>query len=145
MSFPEVGSWRPGRRKRWRDGTTASSGRFSPISANSFESAARLCGAPRNRERRRSDVTPSSITSAAVPVPPRSLQMVAPLRSGRRIAALLIGLVTLAALILIYVPWQQTVIGHGQVMVYSAMDRPQNVEAQIPGRLVEWRVQEGDL
>ncbi len=28
-------------------------------------------------------------------------------------------------------------------MVYSAMNRPQNIQAQIPGRLMEWRVQEG--
>ncbi|MES2461628.1 MAG: biotin/lipoyl-binding protein, partial [Armatimonadota bacterium] len=83
--------------------------------------------------------------AAALPELPRSLQMVAPQRSGRRIAAVLIGLFVLAALILIYVPWQQTVIGYGQVMVYSAMDRPQNVQAQIPGRLLEWRVQEGDV
>ena len=88
---------------------------------------------------------PMSVNPAGLLFQPRSLQMVTPHRSGRRIAALLIGLVTLAALILIYVPWQQTVIGYGQVMVYSAMDRPQDVEAQIPGRLVEWRVQEGDI
>lgn len=74
----------------------------------------------------------------------RSLQMVAPHKAGRRIAALLIGLLILAGAVLGYVPWQQTVIGHGQVIVYSAMDRPQDVEAQIPGRLVEWKVQEGD-
>jgi multidrug efflux pump subunit AcrA (membrane-fusion protein) len=76
---------------------------------------------------------------------PRSLRMVAPHKSGRRIAALLIGIIVIVALVLVYVPWQQTIIGYGQVMVYTAMDRPQNVEAQIPGRLVEWRAQEGDI
>ncbi|HVK05798.1 MAG TPA: biotin/lipoyl-binding protein [Armatimonadaceae bacterium] len=85
-----------------------------------------------------------SIAGEGSPPPPRSLAMVAARRSGRRVAALLVGLVALAVGVLAYVPWQQTVIGHGQVIVYSAMDRPQDVEAQIPGRLVEWRVQEGD-
>ena len=75
---------------------------------------------------------------------PRSLGLVAPHRSGRRIIALLLALVVVAVLVLVYVPWQQTVIGYGQVIVYSAMDRPQSVDAQIPGRLREWRVQEGD-
>jgi multidrug efflux pump subunit AcrA (membrane-fusion protein) len=69
--------------------------------------------------------------------------MVAPIRSGRRIAGVLLGIVAIIAACLIWVPWQQTVIGYGQVMVYSAMDRPQEVEAQISARLVEWRVQEG--
>ena len=74
----------------------------------------------------------------------RSLKIVAPHKAGRRIAFVLIGLVLLAAGILIWVPWQQTVIGYGQVIVYDAMNRPQEIEAQITGRLVKWNVQEGD-
>jgi membrane fusion protein, adhesin transport system len=44
---------------------------------------------------------------------------------------------------LIWIPWQQTVIGAGQVWVYSPMDRPQSIEAMVSGRLTEWRVSEG--
>lgn len=88
--------------------------------------------------------SPGLQTASESLLSPRSLAMVASHQAGRRIAAVLLGLVALVALTLIFVPWQQTIIGYGQVIVYSAMDRPQTVEAQIPGRLIEWRVQEGD-
>ncbi|MBC7806677.1 MAG: biotin/lipoyl-binding protein [Akkermansiaceae bacterium] len=73
----------------------------------------------------------------------RSLALVRPRKSGPRIAAVLTLTVAAVAACLAFVPIQQTVNGYGQVIVYSAMDRPQNIEAQISGRLVEWRVQEG--
>ena len=69
--------------------------------------------------------------------------MVAPRPLGWRVAATLLSLVGVAAACLVYIPYQQTVIGYGEVAVFSVMNRPQNVEAQIPGRLVEWRVEEG--
>lgn len=75
----------------------------------------------------------------------QSLGMVRSRRSGPRVAAVLTLVIALVALCLVAVPIQQTVNGYGQVIVYSAMDRPQNIEAQIPGRLVEWRVQEGSV
>lgn len=74
----------------------------------------------------------------------KSIQLIGPPRSARRAAmrlALILGIVFAA---LYFVPWQQSVPGRGQVTVYDAMSRPQTVHAQIPGRLVEWRVQEGD-
>ncbi|MDX2064414.1 MAG: HlyD family efflux transporter periplasmic adaptor subunit [Fimbriimonadaceae bacterium] len=46
---------------------------------------------------------------------------------------------------LAFVPWQQTIEGNGQVIIFSAMDRPQSVASPIPARIVEWKVQEGDL
>lgn len=73
-----------------------------------------------------------------------SLGMVRTKKSGPRIAAVLTIILSLTVACLVFVPIQQTVNGYGQVIVYSAMDRPQNIEAQIPGRLVEWRVQEGN-
>jgi multidrug resistance efflux pump len=54
-------------------------------------------------------------------------------------------LITATVCILIYVPWQQSVVGTGQVFVYQPMDRPQNIEAQIPGRLVAWYIREGEM
>lgn len=44
---------------------------------------------------------------------------------------------------LIFVPWQQTVIGTGKVTVFSPMHRPQSIEAQLAGRIVNWHVVEG--
>ena len=73
----------------------------------------------------------------------RSLQRVASRTKTRRV----VGRAALVALALVvglaFVPWQQNVAGTGEVAVYSVMDRPQSIEAQIPGRIVEWRVQEG--
>lgn len=48
-----------------------------------------------------------------------------------------------AVLALIFVPWQQTIIGTGTVTVFSPMQRPQSIEAQISGRLKSWYVMEG--
>ena len=73
----------------------------------------------------------------------KSLQAVAPRRGKKRIIVVFAGLIAGVAAALAFVPWQQTIIANGQVSVYSAMDRPQSIEAQIPGRLVSWYVQEG--
>ena len=73
----------------------------------------------------------------------RSIDLVRPAKSGRRIAIILIFLVASVALGLIFIPWQQTVTGYGTVSVFSAMDRPHNIEAQISGRVVRWNIQEG--
>jgi multidrug efflux pump subunit AcrA (membrane-fusion protein) len=48
-----------------------------------------------------------------------------------------------AILALIFVPWQQTIIGKGTVTVFSPMQRPQSIEAQISARLKTWYVMEG--
>lgn len=45
---------------------------------------------------------------------------------------------------LLYVPWTQTVTVQGKLSAYSAMERPQEVHAQINGSLQRWHVQEGD-
>ncbi|MZH41958.1 MAG: HlyD family efflux transporter periplasmic adaptor subunit [Nitrospinae bacterium] len=50
----------------------------------------------------------------------------------------------LFSIILLYVPWAQTVIVRGKLSAYSAMERPQEVHAQINGSLHRWNVQEGD-
>jgi len=73
----------------------------------------------------------------------KSLELVKAPKSGRRIAIILILLVASVVLGLIFIPWQQTVTGYGTVSVFSAMDRPQNIEAQISGRVVSWHIQEG--
>lgn len=59
------------------------------------------------------------------------------------LAAWTLILFILSTLALIFVPWQQTVIGTGKVTVFSPMQRPQSIEAQISGRLKTWYVMEG--
>lgn len=63
---------------------------------------------------------------------------------------LILAVLTLLALIagsagLIWIPWQQSVVGSGKVIVLSPMQRPQNLEAPIKARLQRWHVQEGDV
>lgn len=41
-------------------------------------------------------------------------------------------------------PWQQSVKGPGRVIAYAPLDRQQQVEAPIDGRVMHWYVQEGD-
>lgn len=76
---------------------------------------------------------------------PASLRLVAPRRGARRVVATLAALILAVSLVLAFVPWQQSVTGSGKVIVYSAMERPQDIDAQIPGRLVRWHVQEGEV
>ncbi|MBB6049083.1 HlyD family secretion protein [Armatimonas rosea] len=67
-----------------------------------------------------------------------------PTRPGkRRIVVTLLVTITLLAAVLKLTPFQQTVIGNGKVGVFTVMDRPQTIDAQIGGRLVLWKVQEG--
>ena len=71
-------------------------------------------------------------------------QRLVPTRSGkRRIVVTLLSIVAILSTILKLTPFQQTVIGNGKVGVFSVMDRPQTIDAQIGGRLVLWSVQEG--
>jgi multidrug resistance efflux pump len=64
---------------------------------------------------------------------------------------LAIKLVLLFLLIIAFVPWTQTITVTGQLSAYTPYDRPQNVEAQITGRIKKWhifegvRVKQGDL
>ncbi len=89
-------------------------------------------------------IDPKSHEKTAIPLKhARSLALVRAKKSGPRIAFTLLVLLALITACLVFVPIQQTVSGYGQIIVYSAMDRPQNIEALIPGRLAEWRVQEG--
>lgn len=46
-------------------------------------------------------------------------------------------------LIVIYMPWLQTIPGIGKVIAYAPLERQQNIEAPIDGRIVKWYVQEG--
>ncbi|MDZ4837861.1 MAG: biotin/lipoyl-binding protein [Candidatus Melainabacteria bacterium] len=59
------------------------------------------------------------------------------------LAIILMVLFAGLVVILIYVPWQQSISGAGKVIIFSPMHRPQNIEAQIPARLHKWHVLDG--
>lgn len=75
----------------------------------------------------------------------RSLAMLRPGHTVRRIAIALTLLLVAVTLGLVFIPWQQSITGNGRVMILSPMQRPQNVEARIPGRIVSIKVQEGQI
>lgn len=78
---------------------------------------------------------------AAVQIPER-------LKFSSRLA---VKLVLLFLLTIAFVPWTQTITVTGQLSAYTPYERPQDVEAQITGRIKKWhifegiRVKEGDL
>ncbi len=50
----------------------------------------------------------------------------------------------IALFITLFLPWRQTVTGVGEVIVFSPMNRPQTIQAQISSKIKKWYVQEGD-
>ena len=56
---------------------------------------------------------------------------------------LAIKLVVLFLLIIAFVPWTQTITVTGQLSAYTPYERPQDIEAQITGRIKKWHVFEG--
>lgn len=89
-------------------------------------------------------LNPSRLQEDA-PYEPRCLEMVATGKSAKYIALLLWLLVIAATAAAMFVPWQQSISGTGQVMIFSPMERPQNIEAQIPGRILDWKVRDGEI
>ncbi|GAL66589.1 HlyD family secretion protein [Jejuia pallidilutea] len=47
-------------------------------------------------------------------------------------------------LIVLFLPWTQNISGNGLVTTLKPNHRPQTIQSQIPGRIEEWFVQEGD-
>ena len=72
-----------------------------------------------------------------------SLKMMETRRGLRSVAVASLILILILSLCLVYVPWQQSVTGYGRVIVFSPMERPQSIEAQIQGRIRRWNVVEG--
>jgi len=54
-----------------------------------------------------------------------------------------IRILVLGFLLLMFLPWTQTVTTTGQLSAYSPYERPQDIEAQIQARLKKWHVFEG--
>ncbi|MGI4743732.1 MAG: HlyD family secretion protein [Janthinobacterium lividum] len=71
---------------------------------------------------------------------PELLRTYASRKLGRMLAV--IGLVFL---IILFLPWRQTIYGTGNLTALTPQDRPQNVQNQIAGRIEHWNVREGQL
>ena len=54
-----------------------------------------------------------------------------------------IRILVMGFLLLMFVPWTQTITTSGQLSAYSPYERPQDIEAQIQARLKKWHVFEG--
>lgn len=53
--------------------------------------------------------------------------------------------ITVAALVMVFVPWVQTANGDGQVVALNPEDRAADVAALVSGRIAEWYVKDGEL
>ncbi len=47
-------------------------------------------------------------------------------------------------IIILFLPWTQSISGNGSVTTLKPNQRPQTIQSQIPGRIEQWFVQEGD-
>ena len=74
-----------------------------------------------------------------------SLTAVRTSRSMRVFAFLLLFLLVSLIIVLVGIPWVQTVNGDGQVTALIPNQRPQTVQAQIKGRLEKWYITEGQF
>ncbi|MBI5776594.1 MAG: HlyD family efflux transporter periplasmic adaptor subunit [Nitrospirae bacterium] len=54
-----------------------------------------------------------------------------------------IRILVMGFLLLMFLPWTQTITTTGQLSAYSPYERPQDIEAQIQARLKKWHVFEG--
>ncbi len=61
------------------------------------------------------------------------------------VARLLAAIFPLLVVILLFLPWQQSSVGSGEVVAYAPEDRAQSVEAPVKGRIKQWHVQEGEV
>ncbi len=62
----------------------------------------------------------------------------------RPVALGLVSLFGIGPLIALFAPWQQNVTGSGRVAAFTPLDRPQDVQAPVAGRVVEVFVSEAD-
>jgi multidrug efflux pump subunit AcrA (membrane-fusion protein) len=74
-----------------------------------------------------------------------SLTAVRTSRSMRVFAFLLLFLLVSLIIVLVGIPWVQTVNGDGQVTALIPNQRPQTVQVQIKGRLQKWYITEGQF
>jgi multidrug efflux pump subunit AcrA (membrane-fusion protein) len=64
-------------------------------------------------------------------------------RAPRVLARVLAAIVVTLAAALVLVPWQQSVSGVGRVVAFTPVERRQDIDAPIEGRVMRWYVREG--
>jgi len=64
--------------------------------------------------------------------------------NARRLSRVFGGVVLVALVTLVFVPWVQTVSGQGKVIAFSPSERSQTVESPLKGRVLRWLISEGD-
>lgn len=75
----------------------------------------------------------------------RALQMVQPSRWLKFAAFVLAFCFVIGPIVMMFAPWQQNIRGAGRVVAYAPLERQQQIEAPINGRIVQWWVQEGSV
>jgi len=60
-----------------------------------------------------------------------------------RLAKLFAVILVVLPVVLLFVPWQQNVRGEGRAVAYAPLERQQEIEAPINGRVTHWWVAEG--
>ncbi|WP_420316435.1 HlyD family secretion protein [Ekhidna sp.] len=63
---------------------------------------------------------------------------------GRTVAKVLI-FATIIFIIFLFLPWQQNIRGKGKLTALNPMNRPQQVQSAIAGRIIEWHIVEGQF
>ncbi len=76
-------------------------------------------------------------------LPLEALNRVQPHGSHRLFFTLFGSGAVLIVLILAFLPWQQTAVGAGRVVAFSPVDRQQDINSPIEGRVQKWHVSEG--
>ncbi len=51
----------------------------------------------------------------------------------------------LLTLVVMFLPWQQNIVGKGSITALNMKDRPQNIQNAVAGQIRAWRVKEGDF
>lgn len=95
--------------------------------------------------------TATTSPTAHAPAPPhapafptfRAMQLVPPVTGPRRLAWWLLVLFLAMLVFVAFSPWQQNLPGAGRVVALTPVERQQNVEAPVDGRVVKWHVIEG--
>ncbi|UOQ51340.1 HlyD family secretion protein [Hymenobacter cellulosivorans] len=64
---------------------------------------------------------------------------------GARLLGRVLTAVGLIFVIILFLPWRQTIEGSGSLTTLSPQDRPQTVQNAIAGRIERWAVREGQL
>ncbi|WP_166966625.1 HlyD family secretion protein [Yeosuana marina] len=54
-------------------------------------------------------------------------------------------ILAIVLLVILFLPWTQNITSNGTVTTLKPNQRPQTLQSQIPGRIEEWFVQEGDF